>query len=143
VPELAVLYQLGLAVHVVTAVLGLGQVTGLGVIASSAPTGPVVPATRTALRRLALGTTLAIALMMLSGVLIEYASGASFHETLWFRIGFFLLIALGALSGRTQRVLRKLESGNDGGSLRAVARMAWAMCAIVTIATILMELKPW
>jgi hypothetical protein len=137
------LYQLALAVHVVTAVLGLGQVASVGVIASSSSTASVTPAIRVAIRRLTFGIQVAIALMMLSGVLIEYASGARFHETLWFRIGFFQLLALGALSGRMRKMLARLEASDGAGSLRAVAGMAWVMGAIVATATILMELKPW
>jgi hypothetical protein len=138
------LFTLALCVHVVTATLGLGQILGTAVLASSTQPGtPVAPVTLIALNRLGRGTSWALALMLLSGVLIEYASGGSFHDTWWFRLSFFLLIALGALQGMIRRRLRKLAQATDGGLLRGVVRIAWAMCAIVAAVAVLMEVKPW
>src|SRR5207248_5424969 len=62
------LYVLAVSVHVVTAILGLGQIVGTAVLASSARAGaPLAPGTLIALNRLGLGTTCALVLMLLSG----------------------------------------------------------------------------
>lgn len=138
------LYTFALSAHIVTAILGLGQVVGTAVLASSTqPGAPVAPGMLMTLKRLARGTTWALAVMLLSGVLLEYASSGSFHDTWWFRLSFLLLIALGALQGKSRRALRELEAANEGRHLRSVVRMAWTMCAIVAVVAILMEVKPW
>jgi hypothetical protein len=131
-------------VHVITAILGLGQIVGTAVLASSLPQdAPVAPAALVALRRFGRGTTWSLVLMLLSGVLVEYASGGSFHEAWWFRLSFVLLVALGALQGRIRGLLRKVESAKDGLLLRGVVRIALAMSAIVAVVAVLMEVKPW
>lgn len=136
-------YSIWLSVHVVTAILGLGQLVGTLIIASSTPTrAPVTSGTLTALRRLGLGTTAALAIMLVSGGLLERAGGGAFHTMLWFRASFILLIALGALQGWTRRTLRQVERGSDGRGLRGVARLSGAMCVVVAVIAILMETKP-
>lgn len=138
------LYALALSVHAVTAILGLGQVVGTVVLASSTePGAPVAPSALRALKRLARGTSWALGLMLLSGAAIEYASGGAFHDRWWFRLSFLLLLALGALQGTSRRALRRLEPAKDGRPLRGVLRIAWTNCAIIAAITILMELKPW
>jgi uncharacterized membrane protein len=137
-------YTLAVTVHVVTAILGLGQVAGTAVLASSGLDAPVAPGTLIALRRLGRGTTWALAVMLLSGVLIEYACGGCYHTLWWFRVSVFLLVLLGALQGRIRRALRKIDPATDDGHpLRPIARMAWGMCTVVAVVAILMVVKPW
>src|SRR3981081_366476 len=125
------LYPVALSIHVATAILGLGQVAGIAILASSGPAdAPVATATWTALGRLARGTTWSLALMLLSGALIDYSVGGGYHEAWWFRLSFFLLLVLGAINGRTRRALRKRESARP---LQAVVRGAWSMCAIIAV----------
>lgn len=136
-------YSILLSVHVVTAILGLGQIVGTAIVASSTPTNaPVAPGTLTALRRLGLGTSGALAIMLISGALLDYSSGGAFHKMPWFRVSFFLLIALGALQGWVRRTLRKVERESHGRALRGVVRLSSAMCAVVAAIAILMEAKP-
>lgn len=133
------LYPVLLSAHVVTAILGLGQIAGTAIVASSTPSEtPVAPEALTVLRRLGLGTSSALALMLLTGVLLEYTAGGAFHATLWFRVSFLLAIALGALQGGIRRLLRK----GDGPALRRVRRLSALMCVIVAVVAVLMELKP-
>ena len=132
-------YPVLLAVHVVTAILGLGQVVGLAVLASASQDPPAAAIVQ-ALRRLNRGTTWAALLMLLTGVGIEYALGGAYHEMRWFRISVLLLFALGALNGSTRRTLRTVEGGVR--PLRRVARNAWIMAVLVAVAAVLMELKP-
>ena len=135
------LYPVAVSIHVVTAILGLGQVAGIAILASSAQTeAPVAPATWTALGRLTRGTTWSLALMLLSGALIDYSVGGGYHEAWWFRLSFVLLVVLGAINGRTRRALRKRESTPP---LQRIARGAWSMCAIIAVVAVLMEVKPW
>lgn len=137
------LYPILLSAHVVTAILGLGQIVGTAIVASSTPTNaPVAPGTLTALRRLGRGTGGALAIMLLSGVLLEYTGGGAFHTMLWYRASFLLLIALGALQGWIRRTLRKVEREPDGRALRGVVRLSGVMCAVVAVVAILMETKP-
>jgi len=137
------LHSILLSVHVVTAILGLGPIVATTIVASSTPANaPVAPGTLTALRRLGRGTSGALAIMLLSGVLLERTSGGAFHTMLWFRISFLLLIALGALQGGIRRTLQKVEREPDGRALRGVVRLSGAMCAVVAGIAILMEVKP-
>jgi hypothetical protein len=138
------LYPVALSIHVVTAILGLGQVAGIAILASSAPAdAPVATATWTALGRLTRGTTWSLALMLLSGALIDYSVGGGYHEAWWFRLSFALLLVLGAINGRTRRALKKRESAGGARPLQGVARGAWSMCAIIAVIAVLMEVKPW
>lgn len=133
------LFLLAISVHVVTSILGLGQIVGTAILASAQRGAGSSPATLDALRRLGRGTTWALVLMLLSGVLLEYACGGCFHQMWWFRVSFFLLLALGALQGRIRVMLRV----TDVGSLRRISHLAWGMCAIVAVVAVLMEVKPW
>lgn len=137
------LYWLAVSIHVVTAILGLGQVAGMVVLASvMRVTAAGSPGMWVALGRLVRGTMWSLAVMLLSGVLIEYQVRA-YHDTSWFRLSFALFLALGALQGRTRRALRRREAVGDESSLRAMVRGGWAMCAIIAMIAVLMEVKPW
>lgn len=135
-------YVIVVCIHVVVAVLGLGQVTGMLVLASGAEE-TVSPATWRVLERLVRGISWSLLVMLLTGVLIEYLGGGGFHHTWWFRLSFLLLLALGAISGATRRALRKRGQTPAGETLRRVRRAAWAMCTLIAVVTVLMESKPW
>jgi hypothetical protein len=137
------LYQLAISIHVVTAILGIGQIAGIAVLASStAAQTPVGAGTWTALQRLARGTTWSLVIMLLSGALLEYATGGAYHQEWWFRLSFVCVLLLGAINGRSQRALRKRESVGGERTLKAVVRSAWIMCAITAVVAVLMEVKP-
>jgi hypothetical protein len=138
------LYQLAISIHVVTAVLGIGQVAGIAVLASSTPVpAPAGSGSWTALQRLSRGTTWSLVIMLLSGALIEYASGGAYHEAWWFRLSFVYVVVLGAISGGIGRALRRRESAGEEKTRKKVVRSAWIMCAITAVVTVLMEVKPW
>jgi hypothetical protein len=138
------LNAVALSIHVVTSILGLGQVAGIAVLASSMPAGAsALPSIWTALQRLARGATWSLPVMLLSGALLEYSVAWGHHTEWWFRLSFVLFLALGALLGATRRALRRLDSATDAGPLQGVARRAWAMCAVVAIIAFLMAAKPW
>jgi hypothetical protein len=137
-------YQLAVSLHVVTAILGLGQVAGIAVVASSmSPQPSTDTGSWTALQRLARGTTWSLLILLLSGVLIEYASGGAFHDAWWFRLSFLGLIALGGIAARMGRALRKRESVGHERALKGVVRSSWIMCTMTAVIAVLMEVKPW
>jgi hypothetical protein len=138
------LRSLALSIHVVAAILGLGQVAGIAVLASSTPTGAsVAPTIWSALQRLARGTTWSFPVMLASGAFLEYSVAWGHHTESWFRLSGVLFLALGAVLGTTRRALRKRDSASDERPLQPVARRAWAMCAIVAMIAVLMAVKPW
>ena|SRR5258706_7425273 len=139
------MYALAISIHIVTAILGLGQIAGIAIVTSSTSVqAPAATGTWTALQRLVRGSRWSLVIMLLSGVLLEYASGGAFHDAWWFRLSFLSLLVLGAINGRMGRTIRKRESVGDERTLRGVARSAWMMCAITAFIAILMEVKqPW
>jgi hypothetical protein len=121
----------------------VGQVGAIVVLASSMSAGVSADGgSWTALGRLVRTTRWSLVVVLLSGILLEYASGGAFHDTWWFRISFFELLALGAISGVMGRTLRKRETTGAERTLKRVVRGAWVMCAITAVIAVLMELKP-
>lgn len=118
------LYASLLSLHVVAAILGLGAIVGTTVVAERADAVLV--------RRFGRRTQIALAVMLVSGALLEWAGGALFHETRWFRASFALLVLLGALQAW---ILRAPER----------PRVVWigrGMCLVVALVAVLMEVKP-
>lgn len=138
------MYQVALALHVITSILGVGQVVGIAVLASAASAhGPAGSAHWVALQRLTRGTTGSLVMMLLTGGWIEMASGGGYHETWWFRISFALLLVLGAIAAGIRRSLRRREAAGERHALQQIVRRAWAMCAITACVAALMAVKPW
>ena len=137
-------YTLALCVHVVAAVLGLGQVVATARFASAASRQlPAPPLVLTTLGQLLRGTTGALTFMLLSGVAVEYASGGAVHDTWWFRLAFFQVLVLVVINGVVWRALRRSGAASTARLLRGVAWSAWVMCALIGEVTVLMEVKPW
>jgi hypothetical protein len=134
-------YIITLSVHVVVAVLGLGQIAGMLVLAH-ATDGPDGPVPRKALERLVRGIRWSLVLMFLTGALIEYLGGGLFHDSWWFRTSFVLLLVIGAINGWMGRLLRRLDSAATAPILVRLRRGAWAMCTVLATITFLMEAKP-
>ena len=104
-----------LAFHAICAVLGVGQ---LGALARTGADALFVP------------VRVALALMLISGVALEYVSGGAWHDFLWFRASFGLLVVTGVLLAVARRNERRRKT------------LAWICCALIAIITGLMELKP-
>jgi hypothetical protein len=138
------LYAVAIAIHVVTAILGLGQLAGIVVLAS-ATSGqiPVGDGGWTSLGRLARGTRASAIVMLLSGVLLEYAANGAFHEQWWFRLSFAGLLAIGVINARMCSALGKRASVGDRRTLKGVLQGAITMCTLTAAIAVLMELKPW
>ena len=138
------LHDIALSVHVVTAIVGVGQVAALAGLAAGPLTGSTgSAATWKALRRLAIAGNLSLAVMLITGLLLDYSVGGGYHHFWWFRISFLAFIALGGILGGVRRTVRKNLASPDDHALRGVARAGWLMCAIIAFIAVLMQAKPW
>ena len=137
-------YAIAIALHVVIAILGVGQVAGLTVVAAVGQrSSPPAPATWASLSRLTRGASWSLLLMLLTGIWLEVLAGGAHGRSLWFPIAIVLFLAAGALLGITRRSLRKGEAGGNGSALSGVVTMGGAACGLVAIIAALMQLKPF
>lgn len=139
------LYLPVLVVHVVIAILGMGTVAAIAIIAA---TGRRQGSTRTVLTWLSpllRYATLSLALMLVTGVLMGIAAGAAAHQTWWFRGSALLLLPTGALLGQARRAVRQaLANESDGvAAIRRVEGIAYGVCSLVALIAVLMEAKPF
>jgi hypothetical protein len=133
------LYDAAILVHVLTAVLGVGQIAAIAVVSAVARrAGEAAPSTAASLGQLARGATWSLVVMLVTGALLDFALGRAFDRAWWFRGSVLLLVVLGFLLGRTRRALRK----PDAQVLAVVQRGAVAMCAVVAAIVALMVIKP-
>jgi hypothetical protein len=138
-----VLFAAAFALHVLAAILGVGPVVAIAIVSSRGPTtGELAIDRRDLLAPLSRWVSVAFALMLLTGVLLDIGAGGSFHETGWFRASGLLLIIAGVLNGVARRRLRRNDSVAPSEGIRLVARTSWWMCAIVAVITLLMTLRP-
>jgi hypothetical protein len=83
--------------------------------------------------------------MLATGILLGAATAGAVHAEWWFRGSALLLILTGALDAPARREVR-LGLANEGDgelAVRRVARLAYAMCALVAVIAALMEVKPF
>lgn len=120
-------YGVLLSLHVIVAILGVGQLAALAVTAASAEPASALKLIRNGRR--------ALAAMFVTGAGLEFLSGGAFHERLWFRGSALLLLLAGILSWRSQKAAR-------AGSSKRVRALALGMCGVVALITVLMEQKP-
>jgi len=140
-------YQTGLAVHALVAVLGIGPVLAIALLAGEARAGSDrLPATLASMARLARITSISLGLMLLSGIGLMIPTRGAYGAAWWFRIAFVLFLVLGFFNGQLQRAVRVAGGAASDASARAVARLstlAWTMCGIVAVIVILMAAKPF
>jgi uncharacterized membrane protein len=140
-------YQVGLAVHALVAVLGVGQIVAIAVLASDARAGSDrLPATLAVVARLARIMGISFGFMLLSGIGLMIPTHGAFGAQWWFRISFVLFLVLGFFHGQLMRALRAAGGPASEGSTRAVSRMrsvAWTMCGLVAVIVMLMAAKPF
>jgi hypothetical protein len=137
------IHAVALSVHILTAILGLGQIAAMASLASSSAesTGSAPP--WRALQRLATTSSWSLLVMLLSGVALDYSVGGGYHGFWWFRLSFLGLLVIGALLGWTRRTIRKNVSSGDRQALRGVSRATWVICGLIAIISIVMQTKPW
>lgn len=136
--------SLAVALHVVTAILGLGQIAGMAVVASThAGEATISQSTWGAVERLVRGASWSLLVMIVTGILIAYLVGFEFYgKHLWLRASFAATLVVGALVGTLRRALKKRSELGEARVMKRVATSAWIMCALVALIATLMELKP-
>jgi len=137
------LYTPVLVVHVLVAVLGLGSITSVAVVAAAARragrgTTEVLPWLGPLLRY----SAFSLAAMLVTGILLDLAVRGAFRGTWWFRGSALLLVATGALHAQARRAAR-LGSVKEVAVLRRIERIAYGVCALIVAITVLMEVKPF
>ena len=133
-----------LTIHVLTAVLGIGGVTGLAIVVSVS--SRATPAPVEALNRLVLTVNISLAIMLLSGIGLLYDSNWALAAAWWLRVAFILFLVLGGSLGFLRATLRKMASGGTAASpgvLRRVAVTSGVQCALVAAIVLLMVVKPF
>jgi hypothetical protein len=135
-----------LVIHVLVAVLGLGSTASVAVVAATARKvgrgSTDIPAW---LRPLLRYSSISLAAMLVTGVLMDIAASGAFHDWWWFRGSALLLVATGVLNAQARRAVRGTLAIGEGADavLRRVERIAYAMCALIAATTVLMELRPF
>jgi hypothetical protein len=140
------IYTSVLVVHVLVAVLGLGSIASVAIVAATAGrVGRRSTGALTWLGPLLRYSAFSLAAMLATGMLLGITSAGAVHEAWWFRGSALLLVATGALHARARRTVRRgLANEGDGDlTLRRVARLAYGMCALIAVIAVLMEVKPF
>lgn len=95
-------------------------------------------------------SAVSLGIMMVTGVLLDLAASGAWRSSWWFRGSFLLLIATGALHGRTRAIVRNdlsrdpsPASGRNSRALLRVSKIAFGMCGLIIAITVLMEVKPF
>lgn len=143
---MSLLFMPALVLHVAVAVLGLGTILALGLVASAAgKVGRGGEQAALLLAPLLRSSALSLGAMFVTGILIDVAAGGSFHDWWWFRGSAVLLVLTGVLHGLTRRIARR-GLGSDAGreaTLRGIARLAYVMSMLLAVIVVLMEVKPF
>lgn len=144
--RLAFLFVPALVLHVVVAVLGLGSILGIALVAGAARRARSAPAdVSTWLTPLFRLSAISLGTMLVTGILMDAAAGGAFHEWWWFRGSVLLLVLTGILNGYARRVARRglgLDTGREA-ALRSLERLGYGMSVLVATIATLMELKPF
>ena len=136
------IYTLTVALHVIIAVLGVGQLTALGVVAARENAAP--DAAKVALRtlgNLTTGVTGSLVAMLVTGLAAEWLSGWAYHGTWWFRIAFLLFLLVGACAGGVRKTLRGGDA-DPGKALARIRALAGIMVGLTAVIVALMQLTP-
>jgi hypothetical protein len=139
-----VLYVVAVAIHVVVAVLAVGVVGAIPVTARIARMSAAgFEGSQRALGVLLRILQIGLAVMLLTGVLLDLSMAGAFHRTGWLKASVVVLVGVGFSHARARAALRgALTAGGDReGALTRVERWGWAMCAAVALITILMQTK--
>jgi hypothetical protein len=140
------LYTSLLVAHALAAVLGLGSIASVAIVASKArKMGRGLTEVSIWLGPLLRYSALGLAAMLVTGVLLDLAVSGAFSRKWWFRGSVLLLLATGALHGLARRAVRRglVAESSQESVLRRVERIAYGMCALIGVITVLMEVKPF
>ena len=135
-----------LVLHVVIAVLGLGSILSVALVAAALRRAGRGRAEVSAwLAPLLRFSAISLAAMLVTGILMDVAAGGAFHEWWWFRGSALLLVLTGVLHARARRIVRRelsLDAGRDA-ALRGIERLAYGMSGLIAAIAALMEVKPF
>jgi uncharacterized membrane protein len=135
-----------LVLHVVIAVLGLGSILSIALVAAaSRRAGDSAVQVSAWLALLLRVSASSLGAMLVTGVLMDAAAGGAFHQWWWFRGSALLLVLTGVLNARARRVVGRglgPDAGRDA-ALRRIERLAYGMSALVAAITALMEVQPF
>jgi hypothetical protein len=138
------LYVVTIAIHVLVAVLAIGVVGAVPLVArlarQSNPPGNPERLLAALLRVMQLG----FFVMLLTGILLDVSMDGAFHRTPWFKASIAVLVVIGFSHARARVALRKgfAPGGQRELALATVERWGWTMCAAVAVITLLMQMKP-
>jgi uncharacterized membrane protein len=136
-------YTIWISLHVLVAVLGVGQLGAVAIIASSARrAGTTIAHASTWLGPLLRTTRISLAAAVVTGGLTNFSAGGAFQHQRWFHVSVLLLILTFVLHRRASAALRRAEV-DALAALRRVERTGWSMCGIMAVITVLMEAKPF
>jgi hypothetical protein len=130
-------YSIVLSIHVITAILGLGQLAAVTVLTTSGSSLQLLPLQR--IMRLVIWS---IAVMLVTGCILAGLVRGAFEQAWWLRLSLILFFLLGFLHSRVRRALRTAGPVLDPDLMRRVNRLLWAMCLCVAAITYLMQAKP-
>ena len=132
------LYIVALVAHVLVAILGLGSVVSVAMMAATVRrTGRGAVEAAAWIRPLLRLSAFSLAGMLVSGALIIYAAGGGYHRAWWLRVSVLLLFVTGALHARARRALRAEPANDDDARLaiRRVERIAYGMSSLIATIT--------
>lgn len=139
-------YLVALVTHVLVAILGLGSVVSVALMAATVRrAGRGAAEASMWIRPLLRLSAFSLAGMLVTGVTMISVAGGGFHRAWWLRLSMLLLVATGALHALARRAL-KAEPASDHDArlaLQRVERIAYAMSLLIATITVLMELKPF
>ncbi len=135
-----------LVVHVLVAILGIGTIAAIAIVAGTAQRierGPTLALNW--LGPLLRYASVSLGLMLVTGILLGVAGGSTIHQAWWFRGSALLLLPIGALLGQARQAVRRglASATEDGRALARVQQMAYIACGLVAVIAVLMEAKPF
>jgi uncharacterized membrane protein len=134
-------HQILLALHVLTAVLGVGPLLAMAIIASAEVNR--VPHDTRSLVLLSRIIQWALVLMLATGGFLLQQTAWVYMHMAWFQVSFALFVFVGAALGMTNRPIRKAGKEPAPAALARVRLLAWICCALVGCIVVLMVTKPF
>jgi hypothetical protein len=132
--------------HVLVAILGLGSVVSVALMAAMVRrSGRGAAEASMWIRPLLRLGAFSLAGMLITGVVMVAYAGGAYHGAWWVRGSVLLLVVTGALHGIARRALKRQPTSEHDArlALQRVERIAYAMSLLIAAITVLMELKPF
>lgn len=131
------MYTLAIVLHVMVAILGVGQVGAVAIAATSVRrAGISLPPGGGPLAPLLRWTRVSLGLVVLTGIAMNVLVRGAYQGAWWLRLSFLLTVVVFLLVRGAGSALRE-------GAWPRVERYAWAACGVVAAIAALMEAKPF